>query len=115
MSTLKITRRSLVGSSLAMPFVRRADAQEMAKRFGFGQPGGASTDATVEIFFKPFTQRTGIEIVTDIPSSFGKLRAMVASGNVTSSLWDLGSQQIEQARALDIIEKIDWDQVQPGP
>ena len=51
----------------------------------------------------------------DVPSSFGKLRAMVQSGNVTSSLWDLGSQQIEQAVALDMIEPIDWDKVNPGP
>src|SRR3954452_11722918 len=110
-----LTRRTLVASSLAMPFIRPAAAQEMAKRFGFGQPGGVSTDASVDIFMKPFTARTGIEIVLDVPSSFGKLRAMVASGNVTSSLWDLGSQQIEQARALGMIEPIDWDQVDPGP
>ena len=122
MTRLHLRRRTILrsgvlggGTLLAAPFIRPAASQEMARRFVFGQPGGASTEATTEIFFKPFTARTGIEVVLDVPSSFGKLRAMVASGAVTASLWDLGSQQIEQARALDLIEPIDWDQVQPGP
>jgi putative spermidine/putrescine transport system substrate-binding protein len=90
-------------------------AQEMAKRFVFGSPGGVSTEANQEIFWKPFTARTGIEIIAEVPSSFGKLRAMVQSGKVTASLWDLGTLQLEQAKALDLIEPIDWDQISPGP
>ncbi len=123
MITTKLNRRKILklassGAVLvAAPYIigaRSAHAQTMAKRFVFGQPGGASTEATTEIFFKPFTQRTGIEVVLDVPSSFGKLRAMVQSGNVTACLWDLGSQQIEQAKALGMIEPIDWDAVKPG-
>jgi len=89
--------------------------QEIAKKFHFGQPGGASTDASREIFWKPFTARTGIEIIAEIPSSFGKLRAMVQSGSVTASLWDLGTLQLEQAKALGLLDPIDWDLVNPGP
>ena len=90
-------------------------AAEPAKKFVFGQSGGASYEATVDIFWKPFTEETGIEIEPLIPSSFGKLRAMVESGEVTASLWDLGSSQLEQAIALGLVEKINWSQVNPGP
>ncbi len=90
-------------------------AQQVAKKFVFGQSGGASMEASDDIFWKPFTARTGIAIEPLVPSSFGKLRAMIESGNVTASLWDLGSTDVEQAIALNLIEKIDWDQVKPGP
>ena len=88
---------------------------EPAKKFVFGQSGGASTEASQEIFWKPFTERTGIEIEPLVPSSFGKLRAMVESGNVPASLYDLGSSQLEQAIALGLVEKINWDLINPGP
>jgi len=71
-------------------------AQEVAKKFVFGQSGGASMEASDDIFWKPFTARTGIAIEPLVPSSFGKLRAMVESGNVTASLWDLGSTDVDR-------------------
>jgi putative spermidine/putrescine transport system substrate-binding protein len=88
---------------------------EPAKKFVFGQSGGASMEASQEIFWKPFTAETGIEIEPLVPSSFGKLRAMVESGDVPASLYDLGSSQYEQAVALGLLEKINWDQINPGP
>ena len=112
-----ITRRraaGLLGASI-LALTRAAHGQEVAKKFVFGQPGGASTDATTEAFIKPFQAATGISVELDIPSSFGKLRAMVESGHVTDSLWDLGSLQVQQAIALNLIEKIDWDEVNPQP
>ena len=88
---------------------------EPAKKFVFGQSGGASMEASRDIFWKPFTARTGIQIEPLVPSSFGKLRAMVESRQVVASLWDLGSSDLEQAIALNLVEKIDWDKVRPGP
>ena len=110
-----LTRRriGLLAGAAVLP--APVHAQEVARKFVFGQPGGASTDATNEVFIKPFQQATGIEVQLDIPSSFGKLRAMVESGRVANSLWDLGSLQVQQAIALSLIERIDWDDVAPGP
>jgi putative spermidine/putrescine transport system substrate-binding protein len=90
-------------------------AAQPAKKFVFGQSGGASMEASRDIFWKPFTARTGIEIEPLVPSSFGKLRAMVESGKVVASLWDLGSSDLEQAIALNLVEKVDWNKVNPGP
>jgi len=88
---------------------------EPAKKFVFGQSGGASMEASQEIFWKPFTERTGIVIEPLVPSSLGKLRAMVEAGEVPASLYDLGSSQLEQAIALGLLQPINWDQVNPGP
>jgi putative spermidine/putrescine transport system substrate-binding protein len=108
------TRVAIAFAALAVGLAAATGyGQEVAKKFHFGQPGGASTEATRDIFWKPFTERTGIEVVPEIPSSFGKLRAMVQSGKTTASLQDLGSLNFEQAKALDLLEPIDWDQVKP--
>src|SRR5262245_58394941 len=115
-------KRRAIGTGLAVVVAAAllvaagiGSAQEMAKKFVFGASGGVSLEANQEIFWKPFMARTGVEIIPDVPSSFGKLRAMVQSGKVTASLWDLGTLQFEQAKALDLVEPIDWEQVNPGP
>ncbi len=115
---MRIQSIALVGAAALALLAAAASGPanaEPAKKFVFAQSGGASYEASVDIFWKPFTERTGIEIEPLIPSSFGKLRAMVESGAVTASLWDLGSSQLEQAIALGIVQKIDWQKVNPGP
>ncbi|RWN94615.1 MAG: extracellular solute-binding protein [Mesorhizobium sp.] len=88
---------------------------EPAKKFIVGDSGGASHDASVEAFFEPFTERTGVQIDYVSPTSFGKLRAMVESGNVTASLWDMNSQTLEQAVSLGLLEKLNWKLINPLP
>ncbi|MES0100764.1 extracellular solute-binding protein [Mesorhizobium sp. M0019] len=90
-------------------------ASEPAKKFTFADSGGASHEATVEAFLKPFAERTGIQVDYVSPTSFGKLRAMVESGAVTASLWDVNSQTYEQALSLGLLEKLNWDQINPLP
>ena len=48
------------------------------------------------------------------PSSLGKLRALVESGQTSTVLFELGSGVMVQARKLGLIEKIDWDAVAPA-
>src|SRR5690606_15830437 len=40
---------------------------------------------------------------------------MVESGNVTAPLLELASQELEQAKALDLVEPVDWEAVDPLP
>ena len=90
-------------------------AQQPAKKFIFGQAGGTSMEAGKEAFWKPFTARTGIEVEPLVPVNLGKLRAMVESGNINAALWSMGSSDLQQALALNLLEKIDWDKVNPLP
>jgi len=49
--------------------------------------GGATQDAEREAYWKPYTAETGVQIIEDTwNGEFGKIRAMVESGNVT---WDI--------------------------
>jgi putative spermidine/putrescine transport system substrate-binding protein len=93
---------------------RRAGAQP-ARRFINATSGGASEEAATEAVYIPFTRRTGIQIEVITPTSLGRLRAMVTSGNVTASLWDVNSKTYEQAVSLGLLEKINWDHVNPLP
>ena len=49
------------------------------------------------------------------PGGLGKLRAMVEAGAVTSVLLELGSPELEQAKALDLVEPLDWEAIKPEP
>lgn len=48
--------------------------------------GGVTQEAQLEAFGLPFTERSGVEVRSDAPIDYAKLKAMVESGNVT---WDV--------------------------
>lgn len=107
------TAAKLIGTGFLMIGLATGSLAEPAKKFVFGQPGGASTEATTEIFIGPFSERTGIQVELLVPSSFGRMRALVEGGNGQASLWDLTSTMLEQSMALDLVEDIDWDTIAP--
>ncbi|MFP5405752.1 MAG: extracellular solute-binding protein, partial [Gammaproteobacteria bacterium] len=49
------------------------------------------------------------------PTSVGKLQAMVQSKNITSTLVELGATNVVQARALGLLEPLDWAAIDPAP
>lgn len=77
--------------------------------------GGLEEEGIIAAFNEPFTEKTGVEVVTDSPHDLGRVKAQVESGNVTHDI-TLGEGSVfEQAKALDLLEKIDWDLVDPEP
>jgi putative spermidine/putrescine transport system substrate-binding protein len=79
------------------------------------EAGGASGDSIQAGYLEPFQKASGITVVRENPSGLGKLRAMVEAGAVTSILLELGSPELEQAKALDLVEPLDWDAIGPEP
>ena len=79
------------------------------------EAGGASGDSIQAGYLEPFQKASGITVVRENPSGLGKLRAMVEAGSVTSVLLELGSPELEQAKALDLVEPLDWDAIGPQP
>lgn len=73
--------------------------------------GGAGTDAQREAWYKPFTEKTGIEIVEVTNPSTAKLIAQVDSGAVE---WDVVLMDKAQIGSVlqkgDYLEKIPYDQ-----
>jgi putative spermidine/putrescine transport system substrate-binding protein len=79
------------------------------------EAGGPSGESIEKGYLAPFTEKSGITVVRENPSGLGKLRAMVEAGNVTSVLLELSSPELEQAKALDLVEPLDWNAIAPEP
>lgn len=71
--------------------------------------GGASTDAMKEIWFKPFSQLSGINVSTASVPDISKLEVMERVGNVEWDLMDAEGTQMELAIKKGLLRKIDYD------
>ncbi|WP_421708865.1 ABC transporter substrate-binding protein [Algihabitans sp.] len=78
--------------------------------------GGAYTKSQVEAYHKPFTEKTGIEIVSaDYNGGLAEVKAQVEAGNVT---WDLVDVELSDAvRGCDegLLEPLDHSMLPPAP
>lgn len=79
------------------------------------EAGGPSGESIEVGYIKPFTEKTGIRVVRENPAGLGKVRAMVESRNVTAPITELSSSELEQAKALDLLDPLDWDAIDPAP
>lgn len=69
--------------------------------------GGSMQTAMRQAFSDPFEKQYGIKIVETSPVDFGKLRAMVESGNVEWDVTELGGQDATRAAEMNLLEPID--------
>ena len=112
---MSLTRRELLATGsalaagLAAPGILRAQG---VKEIRMIEAGGKSGES-MEPYIKPFTEATGTKVVRESPNPFGKLRSLVQGGQTNICLFELGSTGMEQAKALDLIEPLDWDAIQP--
>jgi putative spermidine/putrescine transport system substrate-binding protein len=78
--------------------------------------GGAYERSQARAYFEPFTDRTGIEIVTEqYNGGIDGLREQVASGSVDWDIIDLVKSDSIQACELGLLEIIDHDKLAPAP
>lgn len=73
--------------------------------------GGAVADAMQKAFFAPFEEKYGIKVIATSPTDFGKLRAMVESGNVEWTATELDVENAELAGEMGLLEPVDTDVV----
>src|SRR5689334_24442475 len=69
--------------------------------------GGSMGSAMRKAFFNGFEKKYGIRVVETSPADFGKLRAMVDSGNVEWDVTEIGGQDAIRAIQMKLVEKID--------
>jgi putative spermidine/putrescine transport system substrate-binding protein len=81
-----------------------APAQEMV----FTSWGGTTQDAQAAAWAVPFTEATGITVIQDGPTDYGKLRAMVEAGAVTWDVVDVEYDWGLQACAQGLLEPLDF-------
>jgi putative spermidine/putrescine transport system substrate-binding protein len=110
-------RRTFVGTaaSLSAFSILTGTARAQSKEIRMIEAGGASGDSIEKGYIEPLFKKTGIKVVRESPSSLGKLRALVESGQTTTTLFELGSGVVLQAKKLGLIEKVDWAAVDPAP
>jgi putative spermidine/putrescine transport system substrate-binding protein len=101
-------------ASLPAVGILSGTARAQSKEIRMIESGGASGDSIQVGYIEPLKAKTGITVVRESPSSLGKLRALVESGQTTTTLFELGSSVMVQAKKLGLIEKIDWDAVKPA-
>lgn len=69
--------------------------------------GGAMANWIRKAYLDEFEKRYGIRVVQTSPADFGKLRAMVQSGNVEWTVTEIGGQDAIRAIDLGLVEPID--------
>ena len=108
-------RRAFVGGAAALPaFGVLRPARAQSKEISMIESGGLSGDSIQVGYIEPLKAKTGIVVVRESPSSLGKLRAIVESGQTGTTMFELGQSVMVQARKLGLIEKIDWAAVAPA-
>lgn len=113
---MRISRRGAVAGTVAAGTMARWGGvrAQAVKELRMIEAGGLSGDS-MEPYIKPFTAATGIKVVRESPNPFGKLRTLVQAGNSGISLFEVGSTSLEQAKALNLIEPLDWAALDPEP
>ncbi|TAW14298.1 ABC transporter substrate-binding protein (plasmid) [Rhizobium leguminosarum] len=77
----------------------------------FSSWGGTTQDAQKAAWASPFTEKTGITVVQDGPTDYGKLKAMVEAGQVTWDVVDVEGDYAAQAGKNGQLEKLDFSAI----
>lgn len=79
------------------------------------EPGGESGDYVEHGFIDAFTEKTGIKVERESPTSLGKLQSVVKAGDTSYNLIEMSASNLEQAVGLGLVEELDWDVIDPDP
>lgn len=82
--------------------------QAQAESLNFTSWGGTTQDAQKKAWAEPFTKQTGIQVVQDGPTDYGKLQAMVQSGNVQWDVVDVEADFALRAAQQGLLEPLDF-------
>ncbi len=111
MSTKNLRRRQAMGlaGAAVVTGASSAFAQEPPKpaQIVVNHSGGSMGTAMRKAFFTTYEKKYGIKVVETSPADFGKLRAMVDSGNVEWDMTEIGGQDAIRAVDMKLVEKID--------
>jgi putative spermidine/putrescine transport system substrate-binding protein len=117
LSTAGVTRRGLLKGAgatalgaglLAAPALLAPKRAVAADSLVYVSYGGATQDAEVEAFLKPFEGDTGIKVISANGPDIAKLKAQVMTGNAEFDVIDfIGSQAVAADRA-GVLEPLDY-------
>lgn len=102
---LNKSAKALLTASLLMLGSNLATAGES---LNFVSWGGSTQDAQKQAWAVPFTEASGIQVVQDGPTDYGKLKAMVESGNVQWDVVDVEADFALRAAKEGLLEPLDF-------
>ncbi|EHK53869.1 ABC transporter substrate-binding protein [Allomesorhizobium alhagi] len=82
-----------------------------AEEIVFTSWGGTTQEAQTKSWAEPFTVESGIKVLQDGPTDYGKLKAMVDSGNVSWDVVDVEMDFAIKAAKDGLLEPIDFNVV----
>lgn len=97
--------RGLLATAAAMALAGPAQADDSVTFVGWG---GYGQDQMRVHWTDPFTEKTGIPVVQDGPTDYGKLKAMVDAGNVVWDVVDVEGSFAYKAGAEGLLEPLDY-------
>ncbi len=106
-----LTRRNLLaglGAGAALAAVRPRLLRAATQQLVFTSWGGTTQDAQAASWAAPFTEKTGVNVRQDGPTDYGKLKAMVESGNVDWDVVDVEYDFAIAAAKMGLLEPIDF-------
>ena len=96
---LKLTLAAML-ASVAIP----AAAADMV----FTSWGGTTQDAQAAAWIEPFSAESGVSVLQDGPTDYGKIKAMVEAGNVSWDVVDVEGDYAALAGPAGLLEPLDW-------
>ncbi|WP_136476715.1 ABC transporter substrate-binding protein [Pseudomonas sp. DG56-2] len=82
-----------------------------ADSLNFVSWGGSTQDAQKQAWAEPFSDASKVRVVQDGPTDYGKLKAMVESGNVQWDVVDVEADFALRAAAEGLLEPLDFNTI----
>ncbi len=98
---LAVAAPTLATPALAQPARAKPD------RIVVNASGGAMASIFRRTYFAEFEKLHGIRVVDTSPVDFGKLRAMVESGNPEWTVTEIGGQDAVRVKQMNLVEPLD--------
>jgi putative spermidine/putrescine transport system substrate-binding protein len=99
-----VLKQLLIATAFTVATAFTASAAEMV----FTSWGGTTQDAQKEAWADPYTKSSGVNVLQDGPTDYGKLKAMVDSGNVSWDVVDVEYDFAIAAAKAGLLEPIDF-------
>ncbi|GGK01443.1 ABC transporter substrate-binding protein [Pseudomonas matsuisoli] len=107
-----VFRKRIVAAFCASLIGSAAAASAAADTVNFVSWGGTTQDAQTQAWADPFSAETGVTVVQDGPTDYGKLKAMVESGNVQWDVVDVEADFAMRAANEGLLEPLDFSVIQ---
>ena len=104
-----ILNKQLMASFTATVLAGWISSALAAPTLSFVGWGGGTQDAQNETLAQPFAKQTGIGVVMDGPTDYGKFKAMVDGGNVTWDVVDVEGDFALRAASEGLLEPLDYN------